>query len=74
MPLEEKENKRKILCLLKLNCSVDDSRREILINYKKNFQTIEAFNKEIAFLGKIVCSLLIDIFRLGLADNPARSI
>lgn len=50
MPLEEKENKRKILCLLKLNCSVDDSRREILINYKKNFQTIEAFNKEIAFL------------------------
>lgn len=44
------KRKWKILCLLKLNCSVDDSRREILINYKENFQTNDAFNKEIAFL------------------------
>lgn len=44
-----------------------DSRREILINYKKNFQTMEAFNNEIAFL-------LIDVFRQGLAGYPARLI
>ena len=52
---------------------MDVSRREILINYKENFQTIEAFNNKMTFFER-VSFLLIEVFRQTLADYPSRSI
>lgn len=51
---------------------MDVSRREVLMNYKENFQTIEAFKNVMAF--ERVSFLLIDVFRQRLADYPSRSI